>query len=265
MNQQVALVTGASHGFGKAIAQRLTQAGYIVYGTSRSARPDMDSVRMRVLELTDAASVAACVEGIRAEAGRIDLLVNNAGRLQLSLLEEAPLEDVDLLFQTNFLGVARVTNAVLPIIRRQRAGRVIIIGSLNGLIGISGMGYTSAIKHALEGYAEALKLEVEGFGIQVSIVEPSFFKTDVYERRIESDILRIDDYDSLRTIIHAGLEKDSRAGDDPALVAEKVLEIARAPQPRLRYTVGKSAAMLATMKRLMPERWFLSGLRSRLK
>lgn len=260
---KVALVTGASYGFGKVIAEALLKQGYQVYGTSRTETPD-PQIKMRVMELTDDNSVQQCIEGIIQEAGRIDLLVNNAGRFQMSLLEETPLQEVELLLQTNFLGAVRVTNAVLPIMRRRQGGKIIFIGSLAGLVGVAG-GYTSAVKHALEGYAEALRLEVEGFGINVWIMQPSYFKTDIYSRRIESDHRpRYADYNGIRDKIENALQKDSENGDDPIKVAQKVIEIAQSDAPGLRYPVGKESALIARMKRYMPERFFLRGMRSRL-
>lgn len=267
MATKVALVTGASEGFGKLIAEELRKAEYTVYGTSRQVRPDTPSgVRMRVLELTDAGSITACVEGILAEAGRIDVLVNNAGRFQMGLIEETPVTDVEALFQTNFLGVARVTNAVLPTMRKQKEGRVVLIGSLAGLVGVSGMGYTSAVKHALEGYAEALRIELEPLGILVSIVEPSYFKTDIYDRRIASEgKIVIADYDPTRAALDKSMQADNEKGDDPAKVARLVVQIVESRSPRLRYAVGRDAALLTRLKRYMPESLFLNGMRARLK
>lgn len=267
MNEKVALVTGASAGIGQATAERLVKEGYCVYGTSRRSLPDTQTgVRMRVLEITEAASVAACIRQIMDEAGRIDVLVNNAGRFQTSILEETPIEEIELLLQTNFLGAVRVNQAVLPIMRAQRSGRLIMVGSLAGLVGLSGMGYTSAVKHALEGYAEALRVEVEAFGIQVSILEPSYFKTEIYSRRIASENApQIEDYNHLRQKLGDVLQKEATLGDDPSKAADKIIEIMRTSKPRLRYPVGKQATLYARLKRYMPEALFLQGMRARIK
>jgi NAD(P)-dependent dehydrogenase (short-subunit alcohol dehydrogenase family) len=267
MSKGTALVTGASEGFGRQIAERLIREGYTVYGTSRRSQPDTPTgVKMRVLELTSADSIAACVQGIVTEAGSIDVLINNAGRFHMGLIEETPVEEVELLFQTNFLGVARVTNAVLPVMRRQKRGRIVIMGSLAGVVGVSGMGYTSAVKHALEGYAEALRIELEPLGILVSIMQPSYFRTDIYDRRITSgQETPIADYDAIRTALNRSLEADNAQGGDPARVADKVLTILQSSAPRLRYPVGKDAALLVRLKRYMPEAMFLRGMRARLK
>lgn len=266
MPKQVALVTGASTGFGKLIAEQLVSAGYQVYGTSRQSIPDTQAgVKMRQLELTDTTSIQACVGAILTEAGRIDVLVNNAGRFHEGLLEETPVEEVELLFQTNFIGAVRVNNAVLPAMRRQKQGKIIIIGSLAGLVGVSGMGYTSAVKHALEGYAESLYTEVKPFGIQVSIIEPSYFKTDIYDRRIITERETIADYDAIRESLGRALVKDNENSDDPMKVARLVAVVAASPKTRLRYPVGPGAKLFFSLKRYMPEAFFLRGLQSRVQ
>jgi NAD(P)-dependent dehydrogenase (short-subunit alcohol dehydrogenase family) len=228
--------------------------------------PDTETgVKMRPLELTDTASIQTCIQGIVAEAGRIDLLVNNAGRFHEGLLEETPIEEVELLFQTNFLGVVRVNNAVLPVMRQHKQGKIILVGSLAGLVGVSGMGYTSAVKHALEGYAEVLYTEVKSFGIQVSIIEPSYFKTDIYDRRITTERATIADYDALRERVMQSLLADHENRDDPAKVAALVGKIAGTRKTYLRYPIGPGAKLFWRLKRYLPEALFLRGLTSRLE
>lgn len=153
--QKTALLTGASSGIGKATAAALTRAGYRVIGTSRNARPDeiRDGVRMIACDVTSDESVAAAVALARAELGHIDLLVNNAGVGITGAAEESSIQQVRALFETNFHGVVRVTNAVLPIMRGQGSGRILNVGSGLGLIPAPYSAYYSATKHALEGYS----------------------------------------------------------------------------------------------------------------
>ena len=174
----MALVTGASAGIGAFTAAALARAGYRVFGTSR--QPEAGGAReveMLALDVQSDASVAACLEQVLGAAGRLDLLVNNAGLGHNSLIEETSLEQARFVVETNFWGAVRVTTAALPAMRQQRAGRVIVLGSVAGLIGAVGMAYYSASKFALEGWAEALSYEVEPFGVRVSLVEPGYFKT----------------------------------------------------------------------------------------
>ena len=136
------LITGASSGFGALTAEKLAQQGYTVYGTSRRELPDTDAgVRMRVLDVTDSESVQACVDGILDEVGRIDVLVNNAGIGQLSLAEETAMATAEKIVQTNFWGMVRVTQAVLPTMREQGSGRILFMSSLAGLIGTPGQAF----------------------------------------------------------------------------------------------------------------------------
>jgi NAD(P)-dependent dehydrogenase (short-subunit alcohol dehydrogenase family) len=259
--QQVALVTGASSGFGARIADTLARKGYVVYGTSRRQQPDRAGVQMRVLDVTDPASVQTCIDGIIAENGRLDLLVNNAGRTVSALAEETPLPVAEQLFQTNFFGVARVTNAALPHMRRQQSGKIILMSSLAGLVGTPGQAYYAATKHALEGYGETLRIEVEQFGIFVSLIEPSFFRTEIHQRAEPSEVTSILDYDPMRHSLEDHFARSVAEGDDPQKVADLVARIAAERRPRLRYRIGSDAVWVPRVKRILPESLFFGGMR----
>ena len=177
-NRGVALVTGASTGIGRATAEALRDAGYRVFGTSRKSDPQsLHGITMLTADVTSDASVAKLVDDILSEAGRIDLLVNNAGFGVTGAAEESSIAQVRSLFETNFYGVVRVTNAVLPIMRKQRSGRILNIGSILGLIPAPYGAYYSATKHAIEGYSETLDHEVREFGVRVAIIEPGATRT----------------------------------------------------------------------------------------
>lgn len=261
MPDKIALVTGASSGFGKLIAETLTRHGFTVYGTSRRDSPDTSAgVKMRVLDVTDDASVAACVQGVIDEVGRIDLLVNNAGIVHDSFIEETPPEVVEAVIQTNFYGTVRVTRAVLPHMRAQRAGQVINLTSLAGLVSPPMQAYYAASKHAVEGFTEALHYEIESFGIKVSLVEPGFFKTDIHGNTDHSQRNPIPDYDELRQRTAGVVEKNIAEGGDPQQVADVIARVASDPNPRLRYPVGTDAVWTPRFKRLS-QRLFGWGLR----
>ncbi len=180
-NMRVALVTGASSGFGQLTAARLVASGYRVFGTSRDAQASSaPGVEMLVLDVRSEESVQACVAELLQRAGRLDLLVNNAGQTHASLAEETdPAQARDVL-ETNFWGAVRVTNAVLPTMRKQRSGHIINVSSLAGLLGTPGQAFYSASKFALEGYSEALSIELQPFHIHVSLIEPGFFNTGLH-------------------------------------------------------------------------------------
>jgi NAD(P)-dependent dehydrogenase (short-subunit alcohol dehydrogenase family) len=171
-NHKVALVTGVSSGIGREIARFFIERGLQVFGTSR--RPGAGLIR---LDVTDDDSVAEAVRSVLHQAGRIDVLVNNAGYALAGALEETSIDEARQQFDTNFFGVLRVTQAVLPVMRRRRYGRIVNISSVYGLLP-SPTGVYAASKHALEGYTETLDHEVRSFGIRALLVGPAFAKTN---------------------------------------------------------------------------------------
>ncbi len=257
---RVILITGASSGFGQQAAALLGQRGHRVFGTSRRPLPDAAGVRMLQLDVRDDQAVEACVQAVLAEAGRIDVLVNNAGYVLSSLIEEATVRQVQEQFDTNFLGYVRMTKAVLPVLRRQRGGTIINIGSLAGLLAVPGEGFYSATKFVIEGYSETLRYEVERFGIRVCIVEPSYFRTGIADAKVFGAD-RIDDYNGMRERIMGAFDEDARRGDDPRLVADLLARIVETPRPRLRYRVGRDARLLAPLRALAPDRVIAWGTR----
>ncbi len=262
-SKPVALVTGASSGFGQLIAARLARKGYRVFGTSRkadSAAPE--GVEMLVLDVRSDQSVQACIQQMLARVERVDLLVNNAGQAHASIIEETGMEQAKDIFETNFWGVVRVINAILPIMRRQQNGHIINVSSLAGLIGVPGQGFYSASKFALEGYSEALSLEVQRSNIKVTLIEPGFFKTNLHQS-LSHGGHRIVDYDALRHTVEASLQQAILEGGDPAKVAKLIVRVAESKLPRLSYRIGDDAFWVPRLKAVLPERLFRLGLRRR--
>jgi short-subunit dehydrogenase len=174
LNPPVAIVTGASSGIGRVTAKALQGAGYRVFGTSRRASSEsIEGVTMLACDVTDDLSVAKLAETVFAQAGRIDLLVNNAGVGLLGGAEESSIDQAWALFDVNVFGVLRVTNAVLPVMRSQKQGRIINLSSLLGLIPAPYAALYAATKHAIEGYSESLDHELRTMGIRVVLVEPA--------------------------------------------------------------------------------------------
>ena len=177
-NPRVALVTGASSGIGHATAKALQGAGYRVFGTSRRAASDRaDGLTMLTCDVTDDVSVVKLVDEVLTKAGRIDLLVNNAGMGLLGAAEESSTAQAQALFDVNFFGVLRMTNAVLPTMRHQGKGRIVNLSSVQGFIPAPYFALYSATKHAVEGYSESLDHELRPFGIRVVLVEPAYTRT----------------------------------------------------------------------------------------
>ena len=252
MEHKIALVTGASSGIGAATAQRLAQAGYKVYGTSRRGGPaGQRSFEMLPLDVTQDASVAAAVQQLMQLEGRIDLLVNNAGfGVAPAAAEESSIAQAQAIFDTNFFGMVRMIRAVVPHMRRQKSGRIINIGSVVGFLPAPYMALYSATKHAVAGYSEALDHELRTQGIRVSVVEPTYINTP-----FEANLMQPDTPLGMYREIRAGMEqrlKEAIAGaDGPEVVAEIVLKAATAAQPKIRYAPGL-ASRLRLLRRFAP-------------
>jgi short-subunit dehydrogenase len=263
-NLNVAVVTGASTGIGDATAKALQTAGFRVFGTSRhSATERSDGVTMLTCDVTDDASVAKLVDDVLAEAGRIDLLVNNAGLGLLGGAEESSIDQAKALFDVNVFGVMRMTNAVLPTMRRQRKGRIVNLSSAQGFIPAPYFALYSSTKHAVEGYSESLDHEVRPFGIRVVLVEPAYTSTSFEDNLAMPDQL-LDAYDSARAGMTVVVRKAMEKGDAPVLVAKTVLAAATDPAPKTRYTAGKMARQVSFLRRFVPASAFDKSLRKQL-
>ncbi|HEX9791698.1 MAG TPA: oxidoreductase [Kiloniellales bacterium] len=260
-NPGVALVTGASSGIGYATAKALQSAGFRVFGTSRRAVAQRsDGVTMLTCDVTDDASVAKLVDDVLAEAGRIDLLVNNAGIGLLGGAEESSTAQAQALFDVNVFGVLRVTNAVLPTMRRQGKGRIVNLSSVLGFIPAPYSALYSSTKHAVEGYSESLDHELRPFGIRVALVEPAYTRTSFEENLAKPDQL-LDVYDSARAGISVTLRKALETGDAPEVVARTVLKAATDSVPKRRYAAGKMARQVSFLRRFVPASAFDKSLR----
>jgi NAD(P)-dependent dehydrogenase (short-subunit alcohol dehydrogenase family) len=259
-NRGVALVTGASSGIGLVTAQALAKAGYRVFGTSRKAVVSPPGVAMLICDVTDEASVKAAVGEVMARAGRLDLVVNNAGIGLLGAAEESSIGQAQRLFDVNVFGVARVVNAVLPIMRDQKQGRIINMSSLLGLIPSPFNAFYASTKHAIEGYSESLDHEVRGLGVRVVLVQPGVTRTAFEENLTRADRpLQI--YEGPRTRSEALMRQWVEKGDAPEVVAATVVQAATAKRPRLRYSAGKQSAQTRFLRRFLPESMVDGALR----
>ena len=264
MADPVAIVTGVSSGIGNATARALVARGFRVFGTARSAASALPPKVERVLlDVRDAASIAAGVRAVLAKAGRIDVLVNNAGGSVIGAVEETSLEQARDLFEVNFFGAVRMTQAVLPAMRAQKGGRIVFISSVMGFLPGPFWGFYAASKHALEGLAESLDHETRTLGIRAALIEPGYMRTSL-GTHTTSAASPVDDYATARSrasqSVHAGVD----SGEDPQVVAEAVLEAATAAKPRLRYPAGKRAGRLALLRRYIPASIFDGALRKQL-
>ncbi|OBK40874.1 short-chain dehydrogenase/reductase [Mycobacterium sp. 1245111.1] len=262
----VVLVTGASSGIGEAIARAFAEKGFEVFGTSRNpARTEpIAGVEFVQLDVTDPESVARAVSTVVKRAGRIDVVVNNAGFGVLGAAEESSTAQAQQLFDTNFFGLVRVTREVLPYLRAQRSGRIINISSVLGFLPAPYSALYAASKHAVEGYSESIDHETREFGVRVLVVEPGFTHTSFEASATDADS-PIDGYAPIRDHVKKVLADAIPAGDDPAVVAAVVLKAATSATPKLRYPAGPLARRLALLKRFAPARVLDSGIRRSFK
>ncbi len=272
---RVALVTGTSSGFGLLTAIRLARQGWTVYAGMRDpgrggellSRAQAAGVASRIrpvrLDVTREDEVRAAVRTAVAESGRIDALVNNAGFAAGGFFEEVPLARWWEQFETNVFGVVAVTQAVLPVMRAQGGGRIVLVSSVSGRIGFPSLSPYVASKHALEGIGESLRLELAPFNIAVSLVEPGAYRTPIWRKGLQEAAVPAADspYAPLYRKLQPMLERSASQGGDPEAVAAVIVRALTDRRPRLRYVPGpKERAMLA-MKRFAPWRWIEGPVR----
>jgi NAD(P)-dependent dehydrogenase (short-subunit alcohol dehydrogenase family) len=265
IENKVALITGVSSGIGRATAQLFAERGAFVFGTVRDvARThSFTGAELIRLDVTDSGSVSIAVETALQKNGKIDILINNAGYSIAGALEETSIEEAHLLFETNFFGALRVTQAVLPSMRSHGYGRIVNISSMFGVLPGPYRGIYVASKHALEGYTKSLDHEVRMFGIRAVLVEPVYTKTKIAEneKSVQAEIPAYADQKQRVTKI---MEKEIANGDDPNTVAEVVYGAVTSKSPRLQYPVGEGV-ILTRLHRFLPERTFDNQFRKRLQ
>ena len=261
----VAIVTGATGGIGEAAARALHAAGYRVFGTSRRAPATRSpGLEYLVCDVTSEESVKAAVGEVLSKAGRIDLLVNNAGVGLIAGAEESSLDQAKSLFDVNLFGVIRLTQAVLPTMRRQGSGRIVNISSVMGLIPAPFMALYAASKHALEGYSESLDHEIRGSGVRVVLVEPGYTRTS-FEGNVYRADQQLDAYQSARTNAEGVMRDAMKVADSPELVASAVMKASTEANPHRRYAAGRTARQVSLLRRFVPESAFDRSLRKQMR
>jgi NAD(P)-dependent dehydrogenase (short-subunit alcohol dehydrogenase family) len=249
IDKSVWFITGAGRGMGVDIAQAALAAGHAVVATGRStdavidAVGEADDLLVVELDITSLASAEAAVQAALDCFGRIDVLVNNAGNFYAGFFEELSPEQFERQLTTNLVGQLNVTRAVLPVMRKQRAGHIVTMSSTGGIVGQEFCSAYSASKFGLEGWMESLRFEVEPFGIRTTIVEPGFFRTALLEKESTTWAERsIDDYAERTAQTRPAWEAMSgKQGGDPAKLARALVTIAAENPPPLRFVAGADA------------------------
>ena len=273
----VVLITGCSSGFGQLAALEFARNGDTVYASMRNtakAGPleqardgDKLSIHVVQLDVTDGDSVSSAVRQVIEAEGRIDVLVNNAGIGANGPIEETDVDEAKEIFETNFFGVLRVTQTVLPQMREQKSGTIVNVTSLAGRVAPPFDGIYAASKYALEAASEALYYEVHPFGIRVLVIEPGGFETSIGDnRRIPRRFTEGSPYVELQQRFEQAMTRLPTGGEraDPQVVAEAIYQAVHDDEPKLRYLVGKDAEMIGGLRRQMDDQQFEQTMRQTL-
>ena len=272
--EQVILVTGCSSGIGRATALEGALRGHRVFASARNRNDIADLERREnlsgiVLDVTDAASIRAAVDGVLARAGRIDALVNNAGYAQYGAVEEVSPEEWRAVFDVNLFGLLEVTRAVLPSMRAAARGTVVLMSSLGGRVSVPFASPYCASKHAIEAVADALRVETAPFGIRVVTIQPGPIDTRFADRArsmVGPLVARPGPYRAFYANAERAMDGDFRRGHlPPEPVARVILDAIEAARPRPRYKVTWLARTLIPLKRALPDRWVDFMMRFSLK
>jgi NAD(P)-dependent dehydrogenase (short-subunit alcohol dehydrogenase family) len=258
------LITGCSSGIGWATAKRLSEVGWRVYATARNVEKitplEESGCKLLPLDVTDEDSMRRAVEEVERQEGAVGVLVNNAGYSQSGAVEAVPIEKVRAQFETNVYGLARMCQLVLPGMRRQGYGRIVNVSSMGGKLTFPGAGYYHASKHAVEAISDALRFEVEGFGIKVSVIEPGLIRTGFANAAVGSmDGPESDPYAGFDEAVAKATTENyeqgpfSRLAGEPEAVAEAIERALSARNPRSRYAVTPSAHLFLGLRRLLPD------------
>ncbi len=265
----VAVITGSSSGFGMLSCVELARAGFRVYATMRtpSKREKLDaaaaeagvSVQVLQLDVTSDESVAAAFDHVHADAGRVDVLVSNAGYGVGGFVEDTTMEEFREQFETNFFGGVRVVKAVLPGMRERRSGRIILISSIGVFNSTPMLSAYNATKAALEAFGEALRLETVHDGVFVTLIEPGTYATDIFfdnakraEGMVDPSSPHYEEGQRMERFAMKQVERRRKA--DPREVARKVVQVATSRRPKLRYLVGSDARVLKPVRAVTPTR-----------
>lgn len=265
-NRKIVLVTGSSSGFGFLIALQLAHSNCTVIATMRNLSHakrlreaaeklhiSKDHLLIHQLDVTNHHEIETMKQFITAQYGRIDILINNAGFSQGGVIEDVPIEKWEQQFQTNFFGVVAITKAFLPMMRKARNGKIILIGSISGRLGLPGLAPYASSKFALEGFAESLRLELKPFHVYTSLIEAGSFQTNIWQKGVETAIQSdIKDYQSLMTFMNKYARNQGQSSDNPEKVVELVCHICKINYPRFRYPIGKGVKLTVYLKSLLP-------------
>lgn len=271
------LITGSSTGIGRSTAERLVADGWTVYATARRIETIQDltacGCKVLALDVCNEESMRAAVATIEAAEGAVGVLINNAGYGQEGPVEEVPMAEIRRQFETNFFGLTRLTQLVLPGMRRQRWGKIVNLSSIGGRLTFPGGGYYHATKHAVEALSDALRFEVRGFGIDVVVIEPGPIKTQFGDTAINS-LGGVGASQSPYARFNAAVASKVREAYEgpmgrlaagPEAVAKVIAHAITARRPRTRYVITAAGRFILGLRRWLPDRAFDAFLRTQFE
>lgn len=254
-SSKVVLVTGASSGIGKAIAESLQKNHFTVFGTSRNPQQKDSSFPLLALDVTKPETIKEAVEKILSKVGQIDVLINNAGIGITGPIEETPDEEIKKAFDTNYFGPVNVMKAVLPHMRSRKQGLIINVTSIAGYMGLPFRGIYSASKGALELTTEALRMELKQFNVKVTNIAPGDFATNIAAGRYHAPVLEDSPYQKQYGETLRLMNEHVDAGKDPSIMAEMILKIINDENPKIHYKVGEPLQKFSiVLKRVLPDK-----------
>lgn len=260
-SNKVALITGASSGMGKDFSLRLLDEGYIVYGVARRIErmSDIEGAGGHImkLDITDDSSIVATVDQIIKEQGRIDVLINNAGYGSYGAIEDVPIEEAKRQFEVNIFGLARLTQLVLPHMRKNNFGKIINISSIGGKLHGPLGGWYHATKFALEGLSDCLRFETKQFGIDVIVIEPGGVESEWGDIALNAAMERSGSTAYSETA--KGFKKIMETFEKqapPKVITDLVMKALRAKKPKTRYSAGTAAKPMLFMRKILSDRMF---------
>ncbi|MED2040168.1 oxidoreductase [Bacillus wiedmannii] len=266
MDKKIAVITGASSGFGLLTTLELAKKDYLVIATMRNLNKQEDlisqatklnlqqNIKIQQLDVTDQNSIHNFQLFLK-EINRVDFLINNAGYAHGGFVEEIPVEEYRKQFETNLFGAISITQLVLPYMREQKSGKIINISSISSQVGFPGLSPYVSSKYALEGWSESLRLEVKPFGIDVALVEPGSYNTNIWAVGKQLATKQSDTTSPYKEYM-GKIQKHINSGSDtfgnPIDVAKKIVEIAEAKRTTLRYPIGKGVKFMIFAKKILP-------------
>ncbi len=269
--KKVVLITGASAGIGKETAKLLLKNGCIVYGAVRRLEKMQDlkelGVKLLEMDVTDDESMIKGVNEILAKEQKIDVLINNAGYGSYGALEDVPISEAKYQFEVNIFGLARLTQLILPQMRKQNSGKIINVSSMGSKFGEPHGAWYHATKYAVEGLSDSLRMELKQFGIDVIIIQPGAILTE-WNKIARDNMMKISGNTAYKNLVQKHVkmfENADERGSKPIVIAEIIAKAVAAEKPKTRYVAGEGAKIILFLRRVLSDRMFDKLLLSQMK